>query len=241
MLDGRMFEELEEADHVDVSADSPDRTVLYAIWAKSSDLTAEEAWAILFERYPDDPRFLLLNAYGELAEGSVSGAWTPDYFLKKLERILAGANGSLDVQAKDLLAFAGAILAAAKGEDAKRLADVRAKLGAPAASAKRDERAGLKLRRFEREVLRELHDRTVDNAPLGVRASAPAASSTGESAWESAVADKKKPRKRYAPTTHLEKGELVEHPKFGVGLVTQIEPGRATILFESGTRKLVCT
>jgi hypothetical protein len=234
-----MFEELEEADHVDVSADSADRAIAYAIWSKSADLSPDEAWAILFERYPDDPRFLLLNAYGELAEGNVAGSWTPDYFLKKLDRILEGAKGSLDAQVKDLLAFGGAILAGAKGEDKKRLADVREKLGAAAVAPKRDERAGLRLRRFEREVLRELDARTADNKPLGVRANA-STSSSAANVWETAVADKKKARTRYAPTTHFERGDLVEHPKFGVGVVTQLEPGRATILFESGPRKLVC-
>lgn len=234
-----MFEELEEVDSVDVSADASDRMIVYAIWSKSSDLTAEEAWAVLFERYPQEPRFLLLNAYAELAEGTVAGVWTADYFLKKVERILEGAKGALDAQTKDLLGFAGSILAAAKGDDAKRLAEIRARLGVEAASAKRDERAGLRLRRFEREVTKELHDRTVDNAPLGERASHAASASTGN-AWEVAVADAKKPRTRYAPTSKLVKDELVEHPKFGVGVVTGLEPGRATILFESGARKLVC-
>lgn len=232
-----MFEELEEVDHVDVSADSPDRLIVYSIWSKDDGLTPEEAWAILFERYPDDPRFLLLNAYNELAEGSVAGAWTPGYFLKKLESILGAAKGSLDAQVRDLVAFAGGLLAGAKGEEANRLAEIRATLGMEGVG-KRDERAGLRLRRYEREVLRELHDRTRGNAPLGERANVEAA--TGANAWRAAVADEKRPRKKYTPTTAYERGELVEHPKFGVGVVTGKEPGRATILFENGARKLVC-
>src|ERR1700755_6516 len=103
-----MFEDLEE-DGVDVSAYSPDRAIAWAIWSRSEDvnITAEEAWAILHERYPDDARFLLLNAYSELSETrkqsegrlkaaraaagarSAKGAavdlpWSPAYFLKKV-------------------------------------------------------------------------------------------------------------------------------------------------------------
>ena len=63
-----MFEDFEDED-VDVSPDSPDRAIVYAVWSRSdaASLTAEEAWAILHERYPDEPRFLLLEAYAELA------------------------------------------------------------------------------------------------------------------------------------------------------------------------------
>ena len=92
-----MFEELEDEENVDVSPDSPDRLIVYAIWKKSDSLslTPEEAWAILHERYPDDARFLLLNAYAELAEPTVAGAWTPSYFVKKVERIsTSGSTGS---------------------------------------------------------------------------------------------------------------------------------------------------
>ena len=73
-----MFEDFEDED-VDVSPESPDRAIVYAIWAKSesSSLTPDEGWAILHERYPDDPRFLLLNAYSELGDVASSGSWTP--------------------------------------------------------------------------------------------------------------------------------------------------------------------
>ena len=63
-----MFEDLEE-ESPDVTADSPDRAIAWAIWSRgdASSITSEEAWAILHERYPDDPRFLLLNSYAELS------------------------------------------------------------------------------------------------------------------------------------------------------------------------------
>jgi hypothetical protein len=263
-----MFDDLEE-EHVEVTPDSPDRAIAWAIWSRGEEtvLTPDEAWAILHERYPDDTRFLLLNAYTELSEtrrqservikaaaavtgtnaGSKTdvavGVWTPAYFLKKVERVVAAATDALHPQVRDLVVFGGAVLAGAKGEEMITLAQIRAKIGADGdGEPKRDDRdrAGLRLRRFEREVLKELDDRTEGNKPLGVRAASPAASHhvTGGD-WASAVADKQKARRRYAADARFERGELVEHPKFGVGVVTGTEPGKAVILFESGTRKLV--
>jgi hypothetical protein len=243
-----MFEDLEE-ESVEVTPDSPDRAIAWAIWSRGEvgNLTSEEAWAILHERYPDEPRFLLLNAYAELSETrkqadgpKAESVFAPGYFLKKLERVLGRASEVLHPQLRDLVAFGGAVLAAAKGDEAKTIADLRAKIGADEGEPKRDERdrAGLRLRRFEREVLKELHDRTLDGKPLGVRAAAPApAAPTND--WAAAVAAAEKPRRKYVAAERFERGELVEHPKFGVGVVTGTEPGKAVILFESGVRKLV--
>src|SRR3954454_6396034 len=95
-----MFEDLEE-ESVDVAPDSPDRAIVWAIHTRgdSGNLTPEEAWAILYERYPDDPRFLFLNAYAELGESRrqadaarrAEGLWGVGYLLKKLERVVAPA------------------------------------------------------------------------------------------------------------------------------------------------------
>ena len=244
-----MFEDLEE-ESPDVTPDSPDRTIAWAIWSRgdASSITSEEAWAILHERYPGDPRFLLLNSYAELSEArkladgpkAEASVLSPAYFLKKVERVLGDADESLQPQIRDLVAFGGALLAAAKGDEVKTVADLRAKVGAEEGEPKRDERdrAGLRLRRFEREVVKELHDRTQDNKPLGVRAAAPAPASPAND-WATAVADENKPRRKYAATERFAHGDLVEHPKFGVGVVTGTEPGKAVILFESGIRKLV--
>ncbi len=245
----RMFEDLEE-ESPDVTPDSPDRAIAWAIWSRGDvgSLTTEEAWAILHERYPDDPRFLLLNAYAEISEArkqadgpkAVASVLSPRYFLTKVDRVLVGAADDLHPHVRDVITFGGALLATAKGDDAKAVADLRAKLGVEEGEPKRDERdrAGLRLRRFEREVVKELHDRTQDGKPLGVRSvtTAPAAP---QNDWAAAVADKNKARRKYAASERFACGDLVEHPKFGVGVVTGTEPGKAVILFESGVRKLV--
>ncbi|MBX3228424.1 MAG: hypothetical protein KIT84_07215 [Labilithrix sp.] len=244
-----MFEDLEE-ESVDVSADSPDRAIAWAIHTRgeSGNVTPEEGWAILHERYPDDARFLLLNLYAEVAEvkKQESGNNKPadvlnaGYLLKKIERVTAAdPTGALEPQLRELTTFGSAILAGAKDDELATLKALRDRLGIEG-EAKRDDRdrAGLKLRRFEREVLKELDDRTQDNKPLGVaRVTAP--KSDPASDWASAVADTSKAKSKYAPAAKLAAGELVEHPKFGVGVVTGTEPGKAVILFESGVRKLV--
>lgn len=242
-----MFEDLEE-ENADVTPDSPDRAIAWAIWSRGDvgSITPEEAWAILHERYPDDARFLLLNSYAELSERrkesgpKVEAMVTPGYFLKKLERVVTGSDQSLQPQIRDLLTFGAAILAGSKGEEVTAAAELRARLGVDDAEPKRDERdrAGLRLRRYEREIVKELHDRTQDGRSLGTRAAPPPAKSPADT-WAAAVADKKSPRRKYAATDRFERGELVEHPKFGVGVVTGTEPGKAVILFESGERKLV--
>jgi hypothetical protein len=263
-----MFEDLEEDGATDVTTDSSDRVIAWVIWARAdtSHLTPEEAWAVLHERYPDDARFLLLNAYMELSEtrkqsegrilaarvtdGALRaaavkadvGMWSAGYFLKKVERVIATAPESLLPQIRDLVLFGSSILAAAKGDEAKTWTELRTKIGAGGEDAKRDDRdrAGIRLRRFEREVLKEIDERTQDNKPLGTRASVPIATAAPSgSDWATLVADTNKPRRRYAPDARFELGELVEHSKFGVGIVSGREPGKAVILFESGVRKLV--
>lgn len=237
-----MFEDFEDED-VDISPDADDRAIVYAIWSRSDSraLTIEEAWAILHERYPDDPRFLLLHAYSELADRTISGSWTPGYFLTALERIAEGAGETLHAPIRELLGYAGAVLAKVSPEEAARLASLRAKVGAEGEPPKkRDDRAGLRLRRFEREVLRELHERTEGNKPLGERAkTGTTIAPPAQNELEIALGDPARPRRKYAAGDRFARGELVEHPKFGIGVVTSSEPGRISLLFESGPRKLV--
>jgi len=258
-----MFEELEE-DNVDVTPDSPDRAIAWGIWSRSetSHLAPEEAWMILHQRYPADARFLLLGLYAELSEqkretmsrikvGEVVAAPKLEKvsaadFLTRVERVLAGAAEALHVPLRELVLYGGTILASVRGEEATRLAAIRETLRdqsaeteeeAPVSRDQRD-RAGLRLRRFEREILKEIDERTADGKALGV-AVAPPPPKDPKDEWAAATKDATRTRRTYAATDRYGRGELVVHPKFGVGLVTGTEPGKAVILFESGTRKLV--
>ncbi|NUQ72430.1 MAG: hypothetical protein HUU21_02640 [Polyangiaceae bacterium] len=42
----------------------------------------------------------------------------------------------------------------------------------------------------------------------------------------------------YALTSKYEKGALIQHPKFGKGIVTQVEGTKVEVCFEEGTKKL---
>lgn len=42
----------------------------------------------------------------------------------------------------------------------------------------------------------------------------------------------------YALGTHFSKGAFLLHPKFGKGVVTQVEGGRIEVLFEEGPKRL---
>ena len=243
-----MFEDLEE-ESVDVNPDSPDRAIAWAIHSRgeTGTVTPEEGWAILHERYPDDARFLLLNTYAEVNQAKkqepgvtpVASILTVGYLLKKIDRVAtADEAGAYEPQLRELTTFASALLAAAQGDEITAVKSVRDRLGIEG-EAKRDDRdrAGLKLRRFEREVLKEIEDRTQENKPLGVPRVVAAKSPLSD--WASAVADTTKTKRKYAADQRFDAGELVEHPKFGAGVVTGTEPGKVIILFESGLRKLV--
>lgn len=243
-----MFEDLEE-DNVDVTPESPDRAIAWAIASRgeAGNITPEEGWAILHERYPDDARFLLLNVYAEISETKKAEAGakpaadvlTASYLLGKIDRIFsADPTGAHEPHLRELAVFGSALFAGAKGDELKAIVLVRDKLGIEGESKRDDrDRAGLKLRRFEREVLKEIDDRTDGGKPLGdAKAVTPKKPAND---WASATADASKPRRKYGADQRFEAGELVEHSKFGVGLVTGTEPGKAVILFESGVRKLV--
>ena len=89
-----------------------------------------------------------------------------------------------------------------------------------------------RLAAFRRALVRSLHDQTVGGKPIRPRVA------RQPDSWREMVAAAPTKR-RYAPDLALASGDAVEHPKFGVGVVTAIQEGRATILFETGERKLV--
>jgi len=245
-----VFEDLEE-ESVDVAPDSPDRAIAWAIHSRSETgtVTPVEGWAILHERYPDDSRFLLLNTYAEVNEAKnaepgvklVAEILTAAYLLRKIDRVAtADPTGAYEPQLRELTTFASALLAVAKGDELTAVKSLRDRLGIEGESKRDDrDRAGLKLRRFEREVLKEIEERTQENKPLGVARRREDATKSPLSDWGSAVADKTKEKRKYAADQRFAAGELVEHSKFGVGVVTGTEPGKAIILFENGVRKLV--
>jgi hypothetical protein len=91
-----------------------------------------------------------------------------------------------------------------------------------------------RLARFSRQVLREMHEKTIGGKPVAAR---PAPIRATTDAAEQIA--KGTPAAAYTPSARYEVGALVTHPRFGAGIVTAIEPGRVEILFPDGPRKLV--
>lgn len=219
-----------------IDREANDRTLVYAIWTRNAGggMPAAEAWSLLHERYPEDARFLLLHTHEELLD-TRAASWTPGDFLAKVRRVLDASGGRLNPEVRDLLAVAADDLHPLSEEDAARLDRIRARVssrsGDPDAARKR-------LQRLASDVVRELHDRTAGGKPIGRTAAVlPAAAASGE--WRTQLDAAKGERTTYAATAKVSAGDVVEHPKFGPGVVLGVEPGRAHILFESGARKLV--
>ncbi len=221
---------------VEVTRESSDRSIVYAIWTRnaSSQMPVEQGWAVLHERYPSQARFLLLHAYEEVA-GPRTSAWSPSEFLAKLRRMLDDAGGRLNPEVRDLLTVADDDLHPLSEEDSARLDRLRtrvsSRLGDPEAARKR-------LQRLAADTVRELHDRTAGGKAIE-RTSGSIPAAPNGSDWNRALAAAKGTRSAYSATVKVAVGDVVEHPKFGAGVVVGSEAGRAHILFESGPRKLV--
>lgn len=224
-----MFEDIEDDR---IAEGAKDRVIVYAIWARdtSGRLSPARGWAILAERYPDEARFVLLAAYEELT--ARPEGWTVSRFLDDVQRALDRAGGRLHPEVRDLIAAAEDELHALPEEDAAKLDRIRRRVGMRTGDAGAAQK---RLARLRTDFIRELHDRTQGGKRIG---GAEREGSRPE-AWKAAVSTASGPKKSYNAGERFATGELVEHPKFGVGVVTGVEPGRAQILFESGARKLV--
>jgi hypothetical protein len=217
-----------------ITPEAPDRAIVYAIWSRNEvgHLAVADAWKVLHGRYPNEARYLLFHAYAELALPHQNGeqGWSPTSFLDDVQRILDTAGGKLNPEVRDLLAMAEDDLHQLSETDGARLDRIRTRVGirivGDAVAAKK------RLARLVVDTVRDLHERTLGGKDLG--------GGGGGTDWKSAVSSATGTKKPYAATEKVSAGDLVEHPKFGVGVVTAVEPGRAHILFESGSRKLLC-
>jgi hypothetical protein len=224
-----MFEDIRLEGPLDETAS--DRKIVYAIWSRdtASKLAPHEGWKLLADRYPNDARFLLFATYEEY-EGHAKD-WTPADFLNRVWTVLERAGGKLNPEVRDLLAVVWDDLHGLEEPAAARLERIRGRVGSrfgDAAAARK------RLVRLIGTVVREIHERTQGSGSIAsLRAAAPA------SEWSQAVANATGERTKYDATAKVEVGALIDHPKFGTGVVIGKEPGRANILFESGARKLV--
>jgi hypothetical protein len=237
-----LFEDMADGEAFDLSEDSDDRALLYAIWTGSEigDLPMYDGWRILYERYPDDMRLLVALSSEEIQAVEMG---SPEQVCAVLEKILDAAKGKLNDEVRDLLAFARLDVAddtqtgvrlkkPLSPATAKRVAAIRSRVGKPTEDVWDEGGPAARLASFRRNLVRVLHDATRGNKPIKRGAT------KKPDSWRDMLAAAKT-KTKYAPDATFEPGDAVEHAKFGVGVVTGVESGRVTILFESGERKLV--
>ena len=242
-MEPNLFDDMPKGDgNFDLSDDDDDRTVLHAIWAgkELGELPVQDGWRILHERYPGDMRLLVALVSEEIHEAD---AGSPEQVCGKLEKALDASKGRLNDEVRDLLAFARLDfeddsktgvrrkkpLSAATQ---KRVAAIRARVGEPKEDVWDEGGPVARLSGFRRKLIRTLHDATLGHKPIGDNALRPPDS------WREMMAAART-RMPYSASTTFIIGDAVDHPKFGAGVVTMVETGRVTILFESGERKLV--
>src|SRR4051794_16751335 len=211
----------------EISEDDDDRGVLHAIWkGREGDLPVSDGWRILTERYPADMRLLVALVSEEIHE---SDAGSPEQLCGKLEKILDASKGRLNDEVRDLLAFARLdfeddsktgvrrkkpLSAATK----KRVASMRARIGEPKEDVWDEGGPVARLSGFRRKLVRTLAEATKGHKPIGEGAVRPPDS------WREMMAAAKAP-KPYDASATWEVGDALEHVKFGVGVVTAVEPG----------------
>lgn len=61
----------------------------------------------------------------------------------------------------------------------------------------------------------------------------------GVPAWQEAVADKPDaPSRPWSLSVSFARNEIIEHPKFGKGIVVMVQGNKITVLFQEGTKLL---
>jgi hypothetical protein len=205
--------------------DASDRELLWALWANREigDLRAPELWGELYRRYPREPRFLILGVYEALSEPEIPGTSPAEAFVDQAER-LVGTGGAGAEWLAPLLDFGESAVEHDLGVgERRRLRELRKRLSARKGSSAE---GSSKLRALAGQVIAEYHDRSRSNGSLGV----PVASAVAKAAPAA--------RKPFAIDGRYAAGDLIEHPKFGVGQVVSIAEGKIEVAFPAGTKVL---
>lgn len=216
-----------DAEGLELDDDSPDRLVFATIELRSEigDLATDEAWQILAQRYPDDPRIRLaalaedLSANG-LRVGTGGRGW------------IAGAIEALAAKLADedrpaLAAVIALLFDELRPEDEAIRARIRPVVSAWPRNAGETTHV---LGAFVGRLLDEADDRTRGGRP-----------------WEEPKQDSPEELaskhggelRRYSPSEAFARGDRVAHPKFGEGVVLLAAEGKIVVAFGNDRRTLV--
>jgi hypothetical protein len=241
--DPRLFKDYSDAEvqNPDIFADetTEDRDIFYGLWLKYTsdsdlDLLRFPDYFLLRDRYPKEIRFLILALYRRIDEDKTlelfPNSSTASDLLKQIEQISHGRDPLFSPVASDLLALVKFSWDGEQGE----LDAFATRTGL----VTRDpQQAFATLDHLERVTLLWGHDKTLGRKPLGDRA--PKAKAPTEMSYEELLsAYGKGTPKSYEPTLPFAVGDLISHPTFGKGVVSQCLPGKVAILFPSGKKIL---
>jgi hypothetical protein len=229
---------------LEYSENMTDHQILRVLDARGEigDLSMDEGWAILAERYPDDARFLVLNLFEELNEARYPHSYPVEMFFRKLERLMklrsqlpedllftflsmTSATISEELDEQILGQFEDLVMSSTEGHQIIKRSSAAYQEGIR------------RFVRFSREVVQACFGQSAASGSLPARREQP----SGELSyadWDVRTAGQ--PEVTYASSKPVNPGDRVSHPKFGVGFVVGAGEGRADILFKDRKRRLVC-
>lgn len=210
-----------DAEGSELDDELSDRALFHAIEVRleAGDLAADDAWGMLAERYPDEPRLRL----GALA-ADLDANFVRDWFASTVEALAPRLDE------RDRPALAGAIAIAFEGLRAEDEA-VRARVRPLVDAWPRNlDEARNALRAFVARVLEEADERTQGGRPFAEPKAASATPATAEASG---------PARPYRPTEAFARGDRLVHPKFGEGLVLGAAEGKIDVLFGVERKRLV--
>jgi hypothetical protein len=229
---------------LEYSENMTDHQVLRVLDARGElgDLSMDEGWAILAERYPDDARFLLLNLFEELNEARYPHSYPVEMFLRKLERLMKLRAQLPEDLLRTFLSMTSATIAEEMDERVLgEFEDLVMSFTDGHQIIKRSSAAyqeGIRLFvRFSREVVQTCIDQSAAKGSLPARREGPGGELSYDD-WDERTAGQAVVT--YASSQPVSPGDRVSHPKFGLGFVIGASEGRADILFKDRKRRLVC-
>lgn len=226
-----MFEDIPRGEHeLEFSPGMTDREIAYVIHlcAAAEDASAADGWRLLFERYPDDKRFLLLHVFERFTDTEKA----TDRLLRQLRQLADDTPPELRDPFAALLTVINDLVADRGGQAWQTLwSDLAADLPHPEVDAS----YGL-LQRFAGDVIEDCHDATVDGRTLGTAATPPPAPVARP---RPIAVDDGRPARPYSPREEFALGDRIAHPTFGPGTVTRKLPGKIEVQFATETKLLV--
>lgn len=207
-----------DTDGATVDSESDDRILFHVIETRNAngDLPIDEAWTILADRYPDEPRLRILAWFHDLQANGVDTLRDPTAIVRALKHLAENVGPSPEMAS--LVVMAGAEIT-----DRELMAPLEKLAGA----LPEERIARRTLRKLGSTVLDEAEEKTQDNKPFGIVKK------------EEKIPVATGPLRPYSPQTAFDVGDRVAHSKFGEGIVLSKAEGKIEVHFSDVRRRLI--